>query len=41
MSTNLLNGVTNSLSNVILSYAQELYGNPLKLLVLFIDVVNL
>lgn len=38
MGNNFIYGATNNLTNVILSYAQELYANPLKLLVLLIDL---
>lgn len=38
MGNNLINGATNNLSTVILSYIQELQANPLRLIVLIIDI---
>ena len=38
MNSNLITSVPNNLMNVITSYAQELYDNPLKLIVLMIDI---
>lgn len=38
MNSNLITTVPNNLMNVITNYAQELYDNPLKLIVLVIDI---
>lgn len=38
MNNNIISAVPNSLMNVLTSYAQELYDNPLKLIVLIIDI---
>ncbi|MCI8621470.1 MAG: TIGR00159 family protein [Clostridia bacterium] len=38
MNSNLITSVPNNLMDVITSYAQELYDNPLKLIVLMIDI---
>lgn len=38
MNSNIMTTVPNNLMNVITSYAQELYDNPLKLIILVIDI---
>ena len=38
MTNNLVNGISNNLGNVILTYAQDLYANPFKFLILIIDI---
>ncbi len=38
MNSNLINGISTNFSEVILSYAQQLYTNPFKYLTLIIDI---
>ena len=38
MGGNIITAVPNSLMNVMTSYAQDLYDNPLKFIILIIDI---
>ncbi len=38
MGSYLINGMTNNLGDILISYIQELYTNPLRLVVFFIDI---